>query len=160
MRISRPAAAPLSQTSVPSPENPTARLVPTFLWSSLPGVRSANGPPPTCFSHTWKGPSRSAMKATNRPSGEMAASSSLPSKLVKGVNVALASRLSMDEGGDVPRVSQLATAVARLSTTTVRPSAVRQRRGRGGSRTAPTGSTSSTASISILTSPISLARCV
>ena len=58
------------------------------------GVRSTKSPAPTCFTHTWNGPPRSAMKTTNRPSGEIAASSSLPSKLVNGVNFAAASRCS------------------------------------------------------------------
>ena len=71
-------------------------------------MRSTNGPAPICFSHTWKGPPRSATNETNLPSGEIAASTSLPSKLVKGVILAPASG-SVDDDRRALRVSVIVT---------------------------------------------------
>ena len=91
--VSRRLVEPLTQISDPSPENPTLRLGPVLRWSGSPGVRSKNAPVPTCFLQTWNGPSRSAMKTTILPSGEIVASSSLPSKSVNGVNFAVGQQI-------------------------------------------------------------------
>ena len=96
-RRRRPVGPPPSQISDPSAEKPTLRAG-TFV--VVHARREIDETPGTDLAQPdVEGPSRSAMKATNLPSGEMAASCSVPSQLVKRVNRALASGLSTDGGG-------------------------------------------------------------
>src|SRR4029453_13977439 len=84
----------LNQISDPSPENPRLRR-------RLPGVNIggtlgggfANLPVPSLLTQTSNSPALSARKATNRPSGEISACSSVPCQSVTLEKVALASGL-------------------------------------------------------------------
>ena len=73
-------------------------------------------------------PALSARKATNFPSGEIAAPASLPGQSVKRANVAFA-KGSAPVAGVLPRISQLAMAARTLSTTMLTPNANGHRRG-------------------------------
>ncbi len=83
-----------SQMSAPSGVNPAFRTRPAG--DLVPRVRLTNRPLPTWLTHVSMGPSRSDRKTTNRPSREIAASFSAPSKSVNRVNGAFASGLSAD----------------------------------------------------------------
>ena len=85
-----PDGFPLTQILLPSTENPTGRLS-RFRSSSWPGVRFVKVPVPSCVNQTWNAPEASATNAANRPSGEIAASSSAPSHSVTYVYFAVAS---------------------------------------------------------------------
>src|SRR6476659_479731 len=82
---------PENQMSAPSGVNPAFR---TSTVDLVPRVRLTNRPLPTWLTHVSMGPSRSDRKTTNRPSLEIDASFSAPSKSVKRVNVAFANGLS------------------------------------------------------------------
>ena len=76
---------PPSQISDPSPLNPTLRTgarASSTSNSSAPDARLRNSPVPIWPTKISNGPSRSETKATNLPSGEIAASNSDPSKSV------------------------------------------------------------------------------
>ena len=90
----------LNQISEPSPEKP--RLRSRFPGVSIGGrssVRLSNCPVPSWLTQTSSCPARSARKATNRPSGEISACSSVPGQFVTRENVALASGFSAGRAG-------------------------------------------------------------
>src|SRR5688572_12978750 len=80
-----------NQMSAPSGVKPAFR---TSTVGLLPFVRLTKRPLPTWLTHVSIGPSRSDRKTTNRPSREIDASFSAPSKFVNRVNCAFASGLS------------------------------------------------------------------
>ena len=113
---------------------------------------------PTWLSQTSNGPSRSARNATHLPSGETAAACSAPSKLVKRVNVALASGFSEASRGRL--VSRRPTAAASAATATHGShlprsfATVAQRHPPAGAASLPDPDSSFNSSSAIFTSPM------
>ncbi len=123
-------------------------------------VRLEKRPVPTWLNQRSNLPSRSARKATNFPSGEISAPSSVPSQSVKRVNWALARGFSNAVTGR--RASQTPTLTASATSATHGNHVARVFAEAGGDvvTSETPGNASSIASISILTSPISLRRCL
>ena len=77
----------LNQISLPSPENPSFRTMnPLDASGGMSEVRLENTPVPTRVCQMSNLPLRSARKATNSPSGEISAPSSVPSQFTRSVN--------------------------------------------------------------------------
>ena len=80
-------SAGLNQIDAPSPEKPSFRTMnPLAASGGKFRERLEKRPVPTWLSQISNSPSRSARKATNFPSGEISAPSSVPSQSVKRVN--------------------------------------------------------------------------
>ncbi len=149
-----------NQISLPSPQKPKVLTCPGGLSGGMSWVRLRKLPVPTCLTQRSICPARSALNATNFPSGEISAPASVPSQSVKKENCAPASGSSWMIGGR--RASHAATP-AKSAASATQGSAVVGVRARAEDAivaSATGGSVSSAESISSLTSPMSLRRCL